>query len=156
MNGFYWLIDGALAGCGRPGQSGGTASLRADLLWLRERGIGALLSLTETPLAPAAVAEIGFEALHLPVDDLHPPTPDQLREALAFIDRSRAAAVAVAVHCKVGQGRTGTVLAAFLIRGGLDPATALRQVRGVCPGAVGSERQERALATFAASKDWLV
>jgi hypothetical protein len=63
-HGFYWLIDDALAGCGRPGKwsrrdgdgadlAAATAALDDDLRWLRDRGIGAVLTLTETPLLPA-------------------------------------------------------------------------------------------------------
>jgi protein-tyrosine phosphatase len=56
----------------------------------------------------------------------------------------------------MGQGRTGTVLAAYLIRGGLGPAAAIDQIRRLCPGAIGVPEQERALAAFAARGDWLL
>ena len=76
---FYWLIDGTLAGCSRPGgRNGDEAALDADLGWLRCQGIGAVLSLTETPLARRALAEHGLVSLHLPVDDLTAPAPRQL------------------------------------------------------------------------------
>ena len=164
MRGFYWLIDGVLAGCARPGARGrreeigpeAEAALDADLAWLRERGVGAVLSLTETPLAAEALDRHGLEVLHLPVDDLRAPTPEQIRQALAFIDRQRGLGRRVVVHCLVGQGRTGTILAAYLIRGGLEADAALREVRAACPGAVGSPEQERALAAYAAARDWIV
>ncbi|MEA2597540.1 MAG: hypothetical protein QOF01_4009, partial [Thermomicrobiales bacterium] len=54
MDGFYWLIPNCLAGCERPGRRGRIAGpvemLDADLGWLRQQGIAAVLSLTETPL----------------------------------------------------------------------------------------------------------
>jgi atypical dual specificity phosphatase len=165
MRGFYWMIDGVLAGCARPGarrrgDSAGTpeavAALDEDLGALKARGIGAVLTLTETPLAAEALTRHGLAGLHLPVDDLRAPKPDQLRTALAFIDEQRARGRRVAVHCLVGQGRTGTILAAYLIRGGLDAAAALREVRSVCPGAVGSPEQEHALHAYAAARDWLI
>ena len=164
MRGFYWLIDGVLAGCSRPGArdrrgpAGAEAetALDEDLAWLRERGVGAVLSLTETALPTELLERHALEWLHLPVDDLRAPTPEQLRAALAFIDRQRAGGRRVVVHCLVGQGRTGTVLAAYLIRRGLDADAALREVRAVCPGAVGSSEQERALAAFATARDWIV
>ncbi|CAA9563090.1 MAG: hypothetical protein AVDCRST_MAG18-1256 [uncultured Thermomicrobiales bacterium] len=166
-HGFYWLIDGALAGCGRPGKwsrrdgdgadlAAATAALDDDLRWLRDRGIGAVLTLTETPLLPGALARHGLAELHLPVDDLTPPDPAQLDAALDFIDERRARGERVAVHCLVGQGRTGTVLAAYLIRGGLPAEVALREIRAVCPNAVGSPSQEAALREFAARRDWLL
>ena len=167
--GFYWLIEDALAGCARPGggqapgRSGRAAEARdqldaveRDLAWLRRQGIGAVLSLTETPLPAEVVARQTLTMLHLPVPDLQPPTPDQFLHALAFIDRQRAQGRAVVVHCLVGQGRTGTVLAAYCIRGGATPQEALRRVRALCPGAIGSPAQEQALRAFAARRDWIL
>ena len=169
MHRFYWLIDGALAGCSRPGNRGRrvangdgmgasdtTTSLDEDLDWLRAQGIGAVLSLTEAPLPPGALVRHGLNELHLAVDDLHAPSPAQLQTALAFLDRERARAHGVAVHCLMGQGRTGTVLAAYLIRGGLSPGEALAEVRAICPGAIGSAEQEEALRAFAARRDWII
>ena len=168
---FYWLIQGALAGCSRPGGRGRDAgpegsrpfgglhppaALDEDLAWLRGQGIGAVLSLTETPLAVGALARHGLAELHLAVDDLRAPTPQQFMQALDFIDWQRALGRSVVVHCLMGQGRTGTVLAAYLIRGGSGVDEAVREVRAVCPGAVGSPHQQRALQAFAARRDWIV
>ena len=165
MRGFYWLIDGVLAGCSRPGardrrgltgDADAAAALDADLAWLRGQGVGAVLSLTETPLTEGALERHGLVGLHLPIDDMRAPTPEQFAIALAFIDRQRGLGRRVAVHCLVGQGRTGSILAAYLIRGGLDAEGALRAVRAVCPGAVENPEQERALAEFARRRDWTV
>lgn len=160
MQSFYWLIPGVLAGCGLPGRAGrmhGPAdAVERDLAWLRAQGIAALLSLTGEPLDAALLEQCGMTVLHLPVPDMTPPAPEQLRQALAFIDLHRAHARPVAVHCLMGQGRTGTVLAAYLIREGKSPDEALAMVRAVCPGAVENRLQEQALAAFAARRDWLV
>ncbi len=169
--GFYWLIADELAGCSRPGGRGsqrrgaGAAesqeeatltALDRDLAWLRAQGIRAVLSLTETQLDQEALVRQGLASLHLPVPDMHAPTPDQIMRALGFIDRQRAAGHAVVVHCLVGQGRTGTILAAYRIRAGATPEEALRQVRAVCPGAVESAVQQEALRRFAARRDWIL
>jgi atypical dual specificity phosphatase len=160
MDGFYWLIPNALAGCGRPGRRGRAAGpldvLDADLAWLRQQGIAAILSLTETPLDEETVNRHGLDSLHIPVVDMTPPSPEQLLAALDFIDRHRANGRPVAVHCLMGQGRTGTVLAAYLIRDGLRPDRALAELRAICPGAVENPRQEAALEAFAAQRSWLI
>lgn len=169
MRSFYWLVPDVLAGCGRPGHRvrtfwravdatspNGLAALDEDLAWLRERGIAAILSLTETPLAAAIVARHDLAVLHVPVDDMTAPSPEQLDLALSFIDRQRALDHPVAVHCLMGQGRTGTILAAYLIRDGLDPDAAVQRVRAVCPGAVESAEQRRALYAFSGRRDWIV
>jgi atypical dual specificity phosphatase len=157
MRGFYWLAEGELAGCGRPGGRRDDAELlERDLTFLREQGIGALLSLTETPLSTEALERHGFATLHLPVEDLTPPTPDQLQDALAFIDFHVNQGTPVAVHCLVGHGRTGTVLAARLIRDGVPLADALDELRTLSPGAVGSASQERALAEWERQRGWIL
>ena len=170
MHGFYWVIDGVLAGCPRPGgrergnpfegkKEGWSEEgerLDEELTWLEEQGVGAVLSMTETPLAGETLAKHTLTVLHLPVLDLTPPTTRQLIRALEFIDEQQTLGKAVVVHCLMGQGRTGTVLAAYLIRGGASAAEALRTVRGICAGAVGSPAQKRALSTFAERRDWIV
>ena len=164
---FYWLIDGLLAGGGRPGRwsrrDGDGADLDAahgalddDLAWLRGHGIRAVLSLTETPLLAGALARHDLAGYHLPVPDLNPPSFAQLDDALDFLDEQRLLARPTLVHCLVGEGRTGTVLAAYLIRGGLTPDAALRELRCACPNAVGSPAQETFLRDFAARRAWLI
>src|SRR5271166_3331584 len=109
---FYWLIDGSLAGCSRPGGSqisprvptaANLAALAADLAWLNEQGIKALLTLTEMPLDTELLSASHLEALHLPIEDLAPPTPSDFLAALEFIDHHRALGHVVAVHCLMGQ-----------------------------------------------------
>jgi atypical dual specificity phosphatase len=150
---FYWLLEDVLAGCSRPGARG---SLDDDLVELRGHGIGALLSLTESPLPWGALERHELIGLHLPVDDFHAPTTMQMLEALAFLDESRAGGTPVAVHCLAGQGRTGTVLAAYLIRGGLTAGQAISQIRSICPGAIEATPQTAALAEWAAQRPWFI
>jgi atypical dual specificity phosphatase len=92
----------------------------------------------------------------LPVADLAPPAPQQFMQALEFIDPQRLLGRAVVVHCLMGQGRTGSVLAAHLNRHGLPAHEAVSEIRALCPGAIGTPEQERALLAFAARRDWLI
>jgi protein-tyrosine phosphatase len=132
------------------------AALDDDLAWLRGRGISALLTLTEVALPQAALARHGLVSLHVPVADLTAPTPAQLETALGFIDLQRGHGRVVAVHCRVGQGRTGCVLGAYLIRSGTTAGDAIRHLRAICPGALGVPEQEHALQAFAERRDWVV
>ena len=151
---FYWLIEGSLAGCSRPGARG--ADLELDLAELKARGIGAILSLTEEPLGHGALARQGLDGLHLPVDDFHAPTTRQMQIALSFIDNAVADNRAVAVHCLAGQGRTGTILAAYLLRGGQSADEVIATLRAVCPGAIETPPQVQALRDWAIERPWLV
>ena len=102
---FYWVIENVLAGCSRPGAPRG--DVERDLAELRRHGIGALLTLTETPLPRGALERYEIRGLHLPVDDFHAPTPPQLLDALAFLDHARTTDTPAAVHCLAGQGTHG-------------------------------------------------
>jgi atypical dual specificity phosphatase len=55
----------------------------------------------------------------------------------------------VAVHCGAGLGRTGTVLAAYLVAGGEEARAALARVRELRPGSVETADQERAIEAYA-------
>lgn len=166
MQRFYWLIEGAIAGCSLPGGSPPSdarvnerqysEAVILDLGKLRMEGIGAVLSLTEDPLPAEILAHQQFEYLHLGVPDMSAPTPDQLRAALDFIDLSRSQGRGVAVHCLMGQGRTGTILAAYLIRSGVPVSDAIDRLRSICPGALSSPPQERALAAYYERRDWML
>jgi atypical dual specificity phosphatase len=160
VRGFYWLIPEVLAGSPRPGARERSLhdleTIEQDLAWLRDQGIGALLSLTEDPLPFGAVADAMEASLHLPIVDMTAPSPPQFSQALAFIDAQVAAGRAVAVHCLAGQGRTGSILAAYLIRAGRSPEEAIAELRTVCPHAVENPAQEEALTAFALRRDWIL
>ena len=109
--GFSWVEPPHLAALGRPD--------RDDLAWLREQGIQVLVSLTEEPMPRHWVNDAGLMAVHIPVPDMAAPTGRQLELAVSTIGRAKRSGLGVAVHCAAGQGRTGTVLAAYLVTTGL-------------------------------------
>jgi len=159
---FYWLDEEALAGCSRPGMRDEDAAdeesaetLEADLLTLRAEGIGALVTLTEEPLPAADVERHGFVVLHLPVEDYHAPAEEQFVAALAFITEQQETGVAVAVHCRAGVGRTGSILAATRIAQGMTAQEAINAVRVHCPTAVETDEQVEALERLALELPWL-
>jgi atypical dual specificity phosphatase len=138
---FSWLLEGQLAGSARP--------LSADALdVLQDAGVRLLLNLGERPLPEDWLARAGVRAADLPVADLTAPTPEQLEAATAEIEQSLAAGQPVDVCCGAGLGRTGTVLAAFLVRRGRTAAEAIAEVRTRRPGSVETPDQEAAVAAY--------
>jgi atypical dual specificity phosphatase len=55
---------------------------------------------------------------------------------------------AVAVHCGAGLGRTGTLVACYLVAGGLSAEDAIAKVRRLRPGSIETAEQEAAVRTF--------
>jgi atypical dual specificity phosphatase len=159
LPGFYWLYYGALAGSGRPGGRSSSelaSSFDDDLRWLAENNLRAILTLTEEPLPSETIRRFGLSTLHLPVRDLTAPTPEQFTRALEFIDQNQARGSGALVHCLMGQGRTGTILAAYLTRTGVSPENAIQRIRDICPGSIGTPEQERAVHAFAHRRDWVI
>ncbi len=141
---FSFVIDGELAGMAFPGRF---AHLHEDLTFLRRQGVGAIVSLTEYPLDQRAVERAGFQYLHLPVPDYHPPTLDQAWTFLRFLERQRGNG-AVVVHCAAGQGRTGTLLACALVDRGLSADEAIRTLRRLRPPSIDTPSQENFVHAF--------
>jgi atypical dual specificity phosphatase len=143
--GFSWIDEPSLAAMPRPYSTD-------DLTWLRSQGIDVLLTLTESALPKAWVDEAGLMAVHLPVPDFEAPTQDQLRQAVATIHNSRQGNMGIAVHCAAGRGRTGTVIAAYLVSEGASAADAINHVRNLRPGSIETRDQEEAVFLWAKSQ----
>ena len=134
---FSWLVDGAVAGMARP---------RAiDAEWLHGQGITAIVSLTMQP--PEGFGN--WDLLHCPIPDMTPPSLDQLMRAVAFMQDAVGQGGAVVAHCTAGIGRTGTVLAAFLVAEGMGADDAIRAVRVARPGSIETLGQEAVVVRFA-------
>jgi atypical dual specificity phosphatase len=146
LRNFSWVVPGEVAGCARP-------HMAASLKTLAAEGVKTVMTLTEEPLPAAWVAGAGLEAMHIAVSDMGAPTPEQLEEAVAAIDASVAAGKPVAVHCLAGIGRTGTVLAAYLVHRGRSAEEAIREVRRLRPPSLETAAQENAVKQYAARRE---
>lgn len=136
---FSWLEDSKIAGCARP-------ETEEELKALWDQGVRVIVSLTGTPLNPESVRRTGFEYLHSHVSGA--PSVEQLQHILQFIEKRQAESKPVLVHCGEGKGRTGTVLAAYLVHDGLSADEAIRLVREKRPGSIESAEQEDAVHKF--------
>jgi atypical dual specificity phosphatase len=139
---FSWLLEGEVAGSSRPQSARALAALHAA-------GVRVVINLGEQPLlTPAAAADAGLRVTELPVPDFAAPTLAQLEAATATIEQARAAGEPVAVCCGAGLGRTGTVLAAVLVRRGRPAGEAIAEVRARRPGSIETPEQEAAVRAY--------
>jgi atypical dual specificity phosphatase len=150
---FSWVVENKLAGSARPGKFGKT-DIYKDLDLLFEAGIRAILSVMVEDL-PEAETDGRFQYLHLPVYGFTPPTPEQMIQALEFIEANNAENRPVLVHCAEGVGRTGTVLACYFVAQGYQPTEAIRFLRKLRPNSVEHSSQMDAIYTFAQRKNSL-
>ena len=118
----------------------------AELKAVKEQGVQAIVSLTGTPLSPNVVSRLGFEYLHSHISGA--PSIEQLDHIIQFVERENAHSKPVLVHCGEGKGRTGTVLAAYLVYHGLSADEAIRVVREKRPGSIENLEQENAIREF--------
>jgi len=141
--GFVWVEKGKLAGSGYPAS-------RSQVEWLTKAGINSVLTLTSYPLPPDYARGLDVVVNHVPMEDHEPPGLDALVRAVDIVEEQVRTGKTVLVHCLAGQGRTGCVLAAYLIRTrtiGADEAMA--EVRKAKPEFVEGS-QEVSLREFAA------
>lgn len=141
---FSWVLPYQLAGCGHAAEP---ATDRRDLDFLARIGVRAVVSLTEIPIGPDSVGDMRY--LHLPVPDMTAPREEQVERFVEFVDEALDEDRAVAVHCLAGLGRTGTMLACYLVHMGATPEQALREIRLQRPGSVETAAQEAVVHEFA-------
>lgn len=149
--GFLWVIPGKLAGTPWPGI---VQDANFDLRALQAVGVTHLIALTEYPFDAVLAGHYGIRCSHSPMPDMHPPSEAQAWELCALIDALIARGEVVAVHCRAGLGRTGTVLTAYwlwLARGKLSALKALESMRRIEPMWVQSPSQVDFLEQFAAA-----
>jgi atypical dual specificity phosphatase len=137
-----WLYPDRLLACAYPWGPDGLADLAG-------RGIVIVVNLHEQGHDPERLARLGLTEIHLPVPDFTAPTADQLARGVHAIHRGLKAGKRVAVHCAAGLGRTGTLLACYLVSTGLEPEMAIERIRSVRPGSVETAEQRAAIEAFA-------
>ncbi|MFW9984154.1 MAG: dual specificity protein phosphatase family protein [Candidatus Odinarchaeota archaeon] len=128
--GFYWLEEGILAGSAYPG---------ACLDWLyHHQGIRAIISLERfKPQDLETAKQLGFQLVTIPIPDFTSGSLAQREQVLTAIETFQKIGLPTLVHCQGGLGRTGMILALYLVQyKGVLPQDAISQIRTICPGSI--------------------
>lgn len=141
-DGLRWLVPDRLAGMGRPGTM---RELSYDLDALARHDVGYLICLEESAWHFEHYQRMGIEAWHEPIVDMEPPSHEVARALVDALKTRLQDDVICAVHCRAGLGRTGTILAAYLIDEGYSVAQAMGLLRQIHPQYVQSDSQHRFL-----------
>jgi len=144
--GFLWLKRGALAGTPLPGVF---HDIEYDMKMLNRVGVTTLISLTTKPVDSNILKTFKVRGIWQAIKDMGAPSIEQAVQICQQIDQAIKNNEVVAVHCRAGLGRTGTVLATYLIWQGAAALEALNTVRDVEPRWVQSEEQVKFLEQFA-------
>ena len=121
----WWVTPKRLAGVRKPTQ--------AELTELRDKGIGALVSLLSDDSNLDLYQHNQIPHIWVPIMGGTAPSVEQLDHIKTFVETQHSLGNAVAIHCSSGRRRTGTVLAALLIKAGERYETALNTILSANP-----------------------
>jgi len=116
---------------------------------IKAQGIKAIVSLTETPLNPDLIRSFEFELHHLSLKDLAAPKQQQIVTFVELVNNLLAENKPVLTHCLGGVGRTGTMLACYLVSLGHTPRDAIKEVRRKKPGSIHLRSQVLSIFEYA-------
>ena len=135
------FIDDNICGSARPFS-------KRSVAWLqKKKGISSILSLTESDIQKIIPSSINYK--HVPIKNHVAPSVQQLEDCVDFLLSESAKGHKVDVHCAAGLGRTGTVLAAYLVaKYGLAASDAIKKIRALRPGSIEKNKQEVSVEEF--------
>ena len=137
---FSWLIKNKLAGSAIP------TSIK-EIDWVIEQGVKSIVTIREEPLDDDWIKNVNY--LHVMSNDMGVPEFDDITFAVDFIHRRLNEKEPVMVHCLAGLGRTGTILASYLVKyENMSADKAIEKVREIRPGSIQSYPQEEMIFRF--------
>jgi atypical dual specificity phosphatase len=138
---FSWLVEQKLAALSYP-----ESEDAFTLLW--KMRIRALINLTEKPLPEELLKKVGILTEQIPIADFMAPTLKQVKQAITMIHFYLDRNMPVAVHCMAGLGRTGTILACYLVGEGKSADEAIAVIRRWRYGSIETLDQEAVIHDY--------
>lgn len=114
--------------------------------YFKDHNVTTIVRLNKPEYSSQKFTEFGFEHFDLIFPDGFPPTSTIAAKFIKIVDEAKGA---VAVHCYAGIGRTGTLIAAYLVaRYNFTPQMAIAWTRICRPGSVIAEQQDWLFTKF--------
>lgn len=128
-HGFSWIENNVIAGMAFPNY----AAIQA----LKAKSINRVVTLTDEASLPASWFDGSIQNIRIPIQDFGAPTINQVNQALSEIASKRAV-----VHCAGGLGRTGTLLACWLVKNkSMTAVKAIKRIINLRPGSIETKGQ---------------
>ncbi|KAM9842155.1 dual specificity protein phosphatase 23 isoform 1-T1 [Aulostomus maculatus] len=138
---FSWVEPNKLAGLALP-------RMTSEYQYLLDNGIQHLVCLCERK-PPYYDSCPALQLHHIKIADFTPPSPGQIDRFLSIVEEANSKGEGVGVHCMHGHGRTGTMLACYLVKtrkiSGID---AIKEIRRLRRGSIETHEQEKAVVQF--------
>lgn len=145
---FSWVIDNKLAGSGTPMTS-------EQYRWLIKNNIKSIVTVREFPLPQKWLVDNEKEIIindykFVYVKDYGVPSLEVLDNIVDYINiKITKEKKPLVVHCAAGKGRTGTILAAYLLKqDNISSQEAIKKIRSLRPGSIQSKIQEEILHKY--------
>jgi atypical dual specificity phosphatase len=136
----WWLEENKIGGMPKPPVE--------EIANLKKSGLGAIASFLEGPDNLEEYQNNGIESFWSPVVDDEAPSKTQVSDFIDFIEKTLDKGLSLAVHCKGGNGRAGTMLAAYYMSKGKSSDEVLKFMRAINPRAVATKTQEEFLKSL--------
>ena len=137
---FSWIIEEKLAGSAIP-------TSKEEIDWIKQEGVKSIVTIREEPLEDEWIKDVNY--LHVHSNDMGIPEFSDLVNSVDFIHQRITNDEPVMVHCLAGLGRTGTILACYLIKYENTSADdAIQKVRNERHGSIQSFSQEEIIFRF--------
>ena len=137
---FSWIIEEKLAGSAIP-------TSKEEIDWVKQEGVKSIVTIREERLEDEWIKDINY--LHVHSNDMGIPEFSDLVNSVDFIHQRITNDEPVMVHCLAGLGRTGTILACYLIKyEDMTADEAIEKVRQERHGSIQSFSQEEIIFRF--------